>query len=104
MFRGRQWRPLPPCGGYGGVADRAHREFARKARLGGYDTGQYARGIGTRPAHSGKPVPRLKLGDFSIKNAAVTISDLEPDLLGGDSKAPAVGLLGAEYLVCIEPF
>ena len=28
----------------------------------------------------------------------MTISDLDPELFGGDGKAPAVGLLGAEYL------
>ena len=75
------------------------RQFARKARLGGYDTGHYARGIGTkaRPIRVSQ-FPELKVGDFLIRNAAVTISDLDPELLGGDGKAPAVGLLGAEYL------
>ena len=75
------------------------RQFARKARLGGYDTGQYARGIGTkaRPIRVSQ-FPELKVGDFSIRNAAVTISDLDPELLGGDGKTSAVGLLGAEYL------
>jgi predicted aspartyl protease len=75
------------------------RQFARKAHLGGYDTGQYARGIGTkaRPIRVSQ-FPELKVGDFSIRNAAVTISDLDPELLGGDGKASAVGLLGAEYL------
>jgi predicted aspartyl protease len=75
------------------------RQFARKARLGGYDTGAYARGIGTkaRPIRVSQ-FPELKLGDFVIRNAAVTISDLDQELLGGDGKASAVGLLGAEYL------
>jgi predicted aspartyl protease len=74
-------------------------QFARKAHIGGYETGQYARGIGTnaRPIRVSR-FPELKVGDFTIKNAAVTITDLDPDLLGGDGNPSAVGLLGAEYL------
>jgi predicted aspartyl protease len=75
------------------------QQFARKSHLGGYDTGQYARGIGTRA----RPIrvsqfPEFKVGDFMIRNAAVTISELDSGLLSGDGKSPAVGLLGAEYL------
>ena len=75
------------------------QQFARKSHLGGYDTGQYARGIGTkaRPIRVSQ-FPEFKVGDFMFRNAAVTISDLDPELLGGDGKSAAVGLLGAEYL------
>lgn len=70
-------------------------QFARKARIGGYDSGQYARGLGTKA----RPIkvsqfPEFKVGDFMIRNASVTISELDPELLGPD----ATGLLGAEYL------
>ena len=73
-------------------------QFARKARLGGYETGQYARGIGTnaRPIRVSR-FSEFKVGDFTIKNAAVTITELDADLLGGDGNSSA-GLLGAEYL------
>ncbi|CAN5617456.1 hypothetical protein BH18VER2_BH18VER2_00630 [soil metagenome] len=72
--------------------------FARQARLGGYKTGVYAQGFGTKA----RPIlvsqfPEFKVGDFTIKNASVTITDLDPELLGGKGN-PAVGLLGAEYL------
>ena len=75
------------------------QQFARKSRIGGYETGQYVRGLGTkaRPIRVSR-FPEFKVGDFVIRNAAVTISELDPGLLGGDGKAPAVGLLGAEYL------
>jgi predicted aspartyl protease len=71
-------------------------QFARKARLGGYNTGQYAQGFGTkaRPIRVSQ-FPEFKVGDFMIRNASVTITELNPELLG---KASAVGLLGAEYL------
>jgi hypothetical protein len=39
----------------------------------------------------------LKVGDFTIHNASVTISELDPGLLAGGSEE-AAGLLGAEYL------
>ncbi|MDQ3200056.1 MAG: aspartyl protease family protein [Verrucomicrobiota bacterium] len=73
--------------------------FARKARLGGYNTGAYARGLGTKA----RPIrvtqfPEFKVGDFLIKNASVTVTELDPELLGGGGKPSAVGLLGAEYL------
>lgn len=42
--------------------------------------------------------PEFKVGDFTIKNASVTITGLDPDLLGGEGKGAAAGLLGAEYL------
>lgn len=75
------------------------QQFARKARLGGYDTGQYARGLGTkaRPIRVSQ-FPEFKVGDFMIRNAAVTINELDADLLGGEGNSAAVGLLGAEYL------
>jgi len=74
-------------------------QFARKARLGGYDTGSYAQGFGTKA----RPIkvsqfPEFKVGDFTINNASVTITQLDPELLGGQAKGAAVGLLGAEYL------
>jgi predicted aspartyl protease len=73
-------------------------QFTRKARLGGYDTGQYAQGFGTK----GRPIrvsqfPEFKVGDFMIRNASVTITALDPALRGADNN-PSVGLLGAEYL------
>jgi hypothetical protein len=40
--------------------------------------------------------PELKIGDFAIKNASVTVSDLDVAITGG--KSNAAGLLGAEYL------
>ena len=62
-------------------------EFARQARLGGYNTGAYAQGFGTKA----RPIlvsqfPEFKVGDFTIKNASVTITGLDPGLLGGDGK------------------
>ena len=73
-------------------------EFARKARLGGYSTGAYAQGFGAkaRPIRVSQ-FPEFKVGDFMIRNASVTITQLDPALRGSDSN-PAVGLLGAEYL------
>ncbi|MBA3609492.1 MAG: hypothetical protein H0W43_13475 [Chthoniobacterales bacterium] len=38
------------------------------------------------------------MGDFTIRNASVTITALSPGLLGGDGNDSAAGLLGAEYL------
>lgn len=74
-------------------------DFARQARLGGYNTGSYAQGFGTkaRPIQVSQ-FPEFKVGDFMIKNASVTITGLDPELLGGGGKNAAVGLLGAEYL------
>jgi hypothetical protein len=40
----------------------------------------------------------LKIGGFTIKNASVAISDLDPELLGKTEKSHVAGLLGAEYL------
>ena len=75
------------------------QEFARTARIGGYNTGQYARGLGTKA----RPIkvsqfPEFKVGSFMIKNASVTITELDSEILGGEGKAKAAGLLGAEYL------
>lgn len=74
-------------------------QFARSAHLGGHNTGQYAEGFGTkaRPIQVSQ-FPEFKVGDFVIRNASVTITALDPELLGGQGKSPAVGLLGAEYL------
>lgn len=74
-------------------------EFARQAHIGGYNTGQYFYGFGTkaRPIRKSE-FPELKIGDFAIKNASVTVTHLDFDLRGGDGKSPAAGLLGAEYL------
>ena len=74
-------------------------QFAREARIGGYNSGQYAHGFGAKA----RPIkvsqfPEFKVGDFMIRNASVTISDLDPELLGGGGKPGAAGLLGAEYL------
>jgi predicted aspartyl protease len=74
-------------------------QFARKARLGGAETGGYAQGFGTkaRPIRISR-FPEFKVGNFTITNASVTITQLDPGLLEGDGKDSAVGLLGAEYL------
>jgi predicted aspartyl protease len=75
------------------------KEFARKAHIGGYTTGTYARGFGTkaRPVRVSQ-FPEFKVGNFLIKNASVTITDLDPEILGRGGKAEVAGLLGAEYL------
>ena len=75
------------------------RQFARTARIGGYNSGVYAHGFGTkaRPIQVSQ-FPEFKVGNFMIKNASVTISDLDPELLGKTEKTRAAGLLGAEYL------
>ncbi len=73
------------------------RQFARSARIGGYDTGLNAQGLGTNGRGIGySHFSELKVGDFTIKNASVTISDLDAEITGG--KLRAGGLLGAEYL------
>ncbi len=74
-------------------------EFARQAHIGGYNTGMYARGLGTkaRPIRTSQ-FPEFKVGNFMIRNASVTITELDPELLGGGGKAKAAGLLGADYL------
>jgi predicted aspartyl protease len=74
-------------------------QFARKARIGGYASGAYAQGLGTkaRPIRVSR-FPEFKLGDFKIKNASVTITELDPEMLGSGEKTSAAGLLGAEYL------
>ncbi len=74
-------------------------KFARQARLGGYNTSAYAQGFGTKARRiQVSQFPELKVGDFTIRNASVTIASLDSEILGGDGKTPAVGLLGAEYL------
>jgi hypothetical protein len=73
------------------------RTFARKARIGGRDTGIIAHGLGTGGRGVGySQFDELRVGDFPIKNASVTISDLDADITGG--KMQSAGLLGAEYL------
>ncbi len=97
VVNGTPCRLIVDTGAFLTVLDQ---KFARQAHLGGYGTGHYARGFGTKA----RPIkvsqfPEFKVGDFVIKNASVTITDLDPGLLeGDDDKAPAVGLLGAEYL------
>jgi predicted aspartyl protease len=73
--------------------------FARKAHLGGYNTGVYAHGFGVkaRPIQVSQ-FPEFKVGDFLIKSASVTITSLNPELLSGEGKDACAGLLGAEYL------
>jgi predicted aspartyl protease len=78
------------------VLDRA---FARRARIGGVRSESYAQGLGT----SGRPVnvaafSIFKIGDFVIKNASVTVTDLDPELVARGKQTEAAGLLGAEYL------
>lgn len=75
------------------------QQFARTARIGGFNSGLYAHGFGTKA----RPVqvshfPEFKIGGFTIKNASVAISDLDPELLGKTEKSHVAGLLGAEYL------
>jgi predicted aspartyl protease len=73
------------------------RKFARNARIGGYDTGLNARGLGVRGRGMGYAhFTELKLGDFKITDVSVTLSDLTEGLTRG--KSNAAGLLGAEYL------
>ena len=95
MVNGTACRLVVDTGAFLTVLDQG---FARKARIGGYSTGQYARGFGTkaRPIRVSQ-FPELKVGDFTIHNASVTISELDPALLGGGGEE-AAGLLGAEYL------
>lgn len=96
VVNGRPCRLVIDTGAFLTVLDDG---FARNAHIGGYNTGQYSQGLGTgaRPIQVSQ-FPELKLGDFVIKNASVTISQLDSELLGGDGKSPAAGLLGAEYL------
>ena len=73
------------------------RQFSRKAKIGGRDTNIVSQGLGTRGRGvSYAQFPELKIGDFAIKNASVTVSDLDVAITGG--KSNAAGLLGAEYL------
>jgi len=95
MVNGTACRLVVDTGAFLTVLDQG---FARKARIGGYSTGQYARGFGTnaRPIRVSQ-FPELKVGDFTIRNASVTISELDSGLLGGGGEQVG-GLLGAEYL------
>jgi predicted aspartyl protease len=74
-------------------------QFARTARIGGHNSGVYAHGFGAKA----RPIqvtqfPEFKVGNFTIRNASVTITELDPELLGKTEKTSAAGLLGAEYL------
>ena len=75
------------------------QQFARKARIGGYDSSVYAQGLGnkTRPIRVAR-FPDFKLGNFTVPNASVTITDLDPEVLGTGGTQPGAGLLGADYL------
>lgn len=96
MINGTPCRLVVDTGAFVTVIDD---QFARNAHLGGHNTDRYAEGFGTkaRPIQLAQ-FPEFKVGDFTIKNASVTITALDPELLGGQGKSPAVGLLGAEYL------
>ena len=74
-------------------------QFARKARIGGYESGAYAQGLGTkaRPIRVSR-FSEFKVGDFVMPNASVTITGLDPEMLGSEGKLGAAGLLGADYL------
>jgi predicted aspartyl protease len=73
------------------------RDFARKARIGGHDTGIVAQGLGTKGRGVGySQFDELRVGAFVIKNASVTLSALDSAITGGEQQA--AGLLGAEYL------
>lgn len=81
-------------GAYFTVLDR---KFSHKAKIGGRDTNIISRGLGTGGRGvSYSQFSELKVGDFAIKNASVTIADLDVDITAG--KSQAAGLLGAEYL------
>jgi predicted aspartyl protease len=75
------------------------QQFARKARIGGYESRAYMQGLGTnaRPIRVSQ-FPEFKVGDFKITNASVTITELDPEMLGSGEKTGAAGLLGADYL------
>jgi predicted aspartyl protease len=94
VVNGTACRLLVDTGAFLTVLDQ---DFARKARIGGYNTGQYARGLGTgaRPIQVTQ-FPELKIGDFTIKNVSVVLTALDSGITGGDQCAG--GLLGAEYL------
>lgn len=96
MVNGTPCRLIVDTGAYFTTLDQA---FARRARIGGYDSRSYAQGLGTkaRPIRVSR-FPEFKVGDFTIKNASVTITELDPELLGSGEKTSVAGLLGAEYL------
>lgn len=73
------------------------RSFARRAKIGGYDVGVNAQGLGTKGRGvSYSHFPELKMGDFSVHNVSVTVSDLDPAI--GGEVSDFGGLLGADYL------
>jgi predicted aspartyl protease len=96
MVNGTPCHLIVDTGAYFTTLDQ---QFARKARIGGYESRAYAQGLGTkaRPIRVSR-FPEFKVGDFMIKNASVTITELDPEMLGSGEKASAAGLLGAEYL------
>lgn len=94
VINGTPSRLIVDTGAFLTVIDRT---FAREARIGGRGTGIVAQGLGTKGREIGySQFDELKVGDFVIKNASVTVSDLDSAITGG--KQPAAGLLGAEYL------
>lgn|GEM_PF-6788675 len=73
------------------------RDFAREAKIGGFDTGQVAHGLGTKARGIGYThFSQLKVGDFAISDVSATLSALNPEMTHG--KHPVAGLLGADYL------
>jgi predicted aspartyl protease len=94
VINGTQSRMIVDSGAFFTAIDR---DAARKLRIGGYDTGAVARGLGTGGRGIGYAhFPEMKLGDFTIKNVSVTVSALNPEIIQG--KQPAAGFLGADYL------
>ncbi|HEY1582380.1 MAG TPA: aspartyl protease family protein [Chthoniobacterales bacterium] len=94
VINGTPTRLILDTGAFLTVIDR---NFARRARIGGYDTGIVAQGLGTHGRAIGySQFDELKVGDFTIKNASVTVSDLDSAITGGQEQA--AGLLGADYL------
>lgn len=96
MVNGTPCRLIVDTGAFFTTLDQ---QFARKARIGGYESRAYAQGLGTkaRPIRVSR-FPEFKVGDFVIKNASVTITDLDPEMLGRGGKEEAAGLLGSDYL------
>lgn len=73
------------------------RQFAHKAKIGGRDTNIISQGLGANGRGiSYSQFPELKVGGFTIKNASVTVVDLDVGITA--EKSQAAGLLGAEYL------
>ena len=94
VVNGTSCKLVVDTGAYFTVLDRT---FARQARIGGYDTGLNAQGLGTNGRGMGYAhFDELRIGDLTIRSASVTITALNPEITAGKSKA--AGLLGAEYL------